>query len=96
MSLSSPELLLFVFLTHMPFFAWRYHRTGERRHAATTITFAILSLAYGFRVFAPELSVAGVPCHGILRGIGLLSAVWSVSLLVHHLLGRRRTRYERG
>ena len=51
-------LCLFVFVTHMPFFAWRYRRTGEVRFAATTLTFALLSVTYAVRVFAPELEIA--------------------------------------
>ncbi len=32
----TPQLLLFVFVTHLPFFAWKYQRTREIRFAATT------------------------------------------------------------
>ena len=52
-------LLLIVFATHLPLFAWRWRRTGERRHAATTLTFGLLVVTYALRVFAPGLEVEG-------------------------------------
>jgi peptidoglycan/LPS O-acetylase OafA/YrhL len=84
-----PQLLLFVFATHLPFFAWRYHRTRERRHGATALTFALLTLAYGLRVFAPEASWAGVSLHRAARVPALLSAIVSLALLARHQLRRR-------
>ena len=85
-----PALLLFVFATHAPFFAWRWWRTGEARFAATTLTFALLCLTYGLRVLAPELTLGGRPAHEPARAVALTSAVVSIGLLLLHLLGRRR------
>lgn len=83
-----PALLLFVFVTHMPFFAWRWWRTGERRHAATTLTFSLLIAATGLRLFAPEWAWWGTPLHRPLRGLALASAVLSLGLLLAHWLRR--------
>jgi hypothetical protein len=80
----TPQLLLFVFVTHLPFFAWRCHRTRELRYAATTLTFALLVVAYALRIFAPEASSNGAPLHPQVRTAALLSAAVSVGLLVHH------------
>jgi hypothetical protein len=55
-------VLLFVFTTHLPFFAWRWRATGERRYAATTLTFALLVVTYGLAVFAPQLHVGRRRC----------------------------------
>lgn len=85
-----PWILLGVFATHGPFFAWRYRRSGERRHAATALTFALLSLAYAVRVFAPEARLAGWPLFGILRVPAWAAAAVSLSLLARHLMTRRR------
>ena len=85
------QLLLFVFATHAPFFAWRYHRTREVRHAATTLTFALLTIAYALRVFAPYVSLGGVPLHSYARAPALLSALLSIGLLLRHLWRRSRS-----
>lgn len=85
-----PQLLLFVFATHMPFFAWRYHRTREVRHAATAITFALLAIAYALRVFAAEATSGGVPLHAYVRVPAWVSALVSIGLLVRHYASRLR------
>ncbi len=81
-----PALLLFVFATHGPFFAWRWHRTRELRHAATSVTFALLVLTYGLRVFAPEASVGDTPLWRIVRVPAWAAAALSLSLLAAHLV----------
>lgn len=87
------QLLLFVFATHLPFFAWRWRRTGELRHAATTLTFALLVGVYALQVFAPDWSWRGTPLYRLARIPALCSAAISVGLVLRHLLsrpGRRR------
>ena len=75
----------------MPFFAWRYARTHERRYAATTFTFALLSVVYALRVFAPEANLGGAPWWEIARVPAWLSAAVSIGLLVrHHAASRVR------
>ena len=87
------QLLLFVFVTHLPIFAWRWRTTGERRFAATSITFALLVVAYGIAVFAPELHIGGTPLFQVVRVFAWSSAVVSIALLVrHHALRLRRSR----
>jgi hypothetical protein len=83
-------LLLVVFTTHLPFFWWRYVRTREIRYAATSLTFALLVLAWGLRVFAPAASVGGVALHRIARVPALASALLSVGLLLRHHARRLR------
>ena len=85
-----PKLLLFVFVSHAPLFAWRYRQTREARFAATTLTFLLLALAYALRVFAPELMLGGSPLHLYARVIAWLSAALSIGLLLGHLLRRLR------
>ena len=86
-----PQLLLFVFATHLPFFAWRWWRSGEPRYAATSVTFALLTGLYALRVFAPEWSWGGLPLHRWMRIPALLAAALSLGLLLRHALrGRRR------
>lgn len=80
-----PQLCLFVFATHMPFFAWRYRRTGELRFGATALTFALLSIAYALRVFAPDFSVAGVELWQVARIPAWISAAASLALLARHV-----------
>lgn len=87
-----PSLLLFVFATHMPFFAWRYQRTGELRHAATALTFALLAVAYALRVFAPEARLGDLPLHRWVQGPAWLSAAVSIGLSLRHQVGRLRAR----
>ncbi len=80
------KLLLFVFVTHMPFFAWRYYKTRELRYAATTVTFALLVLTYGLRMFAPGIAVSDVPLYVYVRVPAWISAVFSVGLLLRHAI----------
>ena len=82
-------LCLFVFVTHMPFFAWRYRRTGEIRFAATTLTFALLSLTYAVRVFAPGSELVGIALWRWLRVPAWASAAVSLGLLARHALRPR-------
>lgn len=79
-----PELLLFVFVTHLPIFAWKFHRTHELRFAATTLTFFLLVVTYGIRVFAPELAWHGRPLHAPVRVAAWISAVVSIALLARY------------
>ena len=84
-------MLLCVFATHLPFFAWRWRATRERRYAATTLTFALLVTAYGLRVFGAELRVGDLLLHDVVRVVAWLSAAVSIALLVrHHTAARRR------
>jgi hypothetical protein len=87
-----PLVLLFVFATHLPFFAWRWRATGERRYAATTLTFALLVITYGLAVFAPELRIGDLPVFQIVRRIAWLSAAVSIFLLIRHHARRLRAR----
>ena len=83
------KLLLFVFATHMPFFAWRYYRTSELRYAATAFTFALLALMYGLRVFAPGVAVNDVPLHAYIRVPAGIAAALSIGLLLWSAVRRR-------
>jgi hypothetical protein len=85
----TPELLLFVFASHAPFFAWRFRRTREPRHAATSVTFVLLAAVYALRVFAPEASWGGVALYRIARVPALCAAALSLGLLVRHHLAAR-------
>jgi len=85
-----PELLLFVFTTHTPFFAFRWLRTREIRYAATTLTFSLLTIAYGIRVFVPEAMLGGASLFTIARVPALLAAAVSIGLLLHHHAQRFR------
>jgi len=84
-----PWLLLLVFATHLPFFAWRWWRTREIRHAATTLTFSLLVIVYALRVFAPEWRWLGAPAHQLLRLPALAAAAVSIGLLLRHRMRRR-------
>ena len=83
-----PLVLLFVFTTHLPFFAWRWRATGERRYAATTLTFALLVVTYGLAVFAPDLRIGSMPLFRVVRVVAWLSAAVSIGLLVRHHAAR--------
>ena len=85
-------LCLFVFTTHLPFFAWRWRRSGEARFAATSLTFALLAATYALRLFAPSLALGGAPLWKGLRVVAWLSAAVSIGLLARHLLARARKR----
>jgi hypothetical protein len=87
-----PKLLLFVFATHGPFFAWAWVRTREPRHAATTLTFALLTVAYALRVFAPEAALGDTPAWQVARVPAWMAAALSLSLLARHALEKLRAR----
>jgi hypothetical protein len=83
-----PALLLFVFVTHWPFFAWRWWRTRERRFLATTITFTLLVVTYALRVFAADASLGGIPLFWWVRVPAWVAAAISIYLLVNYRVGR--------
>jgi hypothetical protein len=85
-----PALFLFVFVTHMPFFAWRYRKTREIRHAATALTFALLAIVYALRVFAQGATCGGVPLYRTVQVPAWISAAISIGLLLRHHLARLR------
>jgi hypothetical protein len=87
-----PVVLLCVFATHLPFFAWRWRTTREPRHAATTLTFSLLVLTYSVGLFAPELHIGGTPLFQITRVLAWLAATVSVGLLLRHFV-RLRARH---
>jgi hypothetical protein len=84
MSGTWPLLLLFVFATHLPFFAWRWRATRERRYAATTLTFSLLVVTYGLAVFAPQLRIGHTPLFQVVRVCAWASAAVSIGLLIRH------------
>jgi uncharacterized membrane protein len=79
-----PLVLFLVFATHLPFFAWRWRKTRERRYAATTLTFALLVITYGLALFAPQLHVGHTPLFQVVRVVAWLSATVSIALLIRH------------
>ncbi len=81
-------LLFWVFVTHLPFFVWRYAKTRELRFAATSITFVLLSLTYGVKLWAPDASLWGTPLFWWLRVPAWIAAALSLGLLARHLLRR--------
>lgn len=92
MSGTWPLVLLFVFTTHLPFFVWRWRTTGERRYAATTLTFTLLVITYGLGVFAPQLRIGDTPWFEIVRVVAWASAAVSIALLVRHHTRRKMAR----
>jgi uncharacterized membrane protein len=87
-----PVVLLFVFATHLPFFAWRWRATGERRYAATTLTFSLLVVTYALGLFAPELRIGATPLFEVTRVLAWLAAAVSIGLLLRHLARLRARR----
>lgn len=87
-----PVVLLFVFATHLPFFAWRWRATGERRFAAATVTFSLLVMTYSLGLFAPELRIGATPLFQITRVLAWIAAALSIGLLVRHFAGSRLPR----
>ncbi len=87
----TPALLLLVFATHLPLFAWRWRKTGESRYAATCLTFGLLVVAYALRVFAPDAALAGLRLHPLIRSAALASAAVSIGWLLVHVASRLRT-----
>ena len=88
MSQWMPAILFCVIATHLPLFAWLYHRTHELRFAAAALTFVLLAVAYGLRVFTPELVWYGRSLHQDVRVVAWLAAGVSIVLLLHHFCCR--------
>ncbi len=87
--MDSSALLLFVFATHLPFFLWKYKQTGQPRFAATSVTFALLTLTYGVRLFAPEATLGDTPLYMWIRIPAWIAATLSIGLLIRHFAKRR-------
>jgi hypothetical protein len=85
-----PAVFLVVFATHLPWFAWRWRRTRELRFAATTVTFALLTVTYALRVFAPEALLFGRPAWALARVPAWTAAAVSLFLTGRHAAARMR------
>ena len=85
-----PAVFLLVFATHLPWFAWRWRKTGEARFAATTVTFVLLTLTYALRVFAPEAQAWGHPLWTLARVPAWTAAAISLFLAGRHAAARMR------
>ena len=86
-----PWLAFAVFVTHLPFFAWRWWQTRERRFGFTVLTFSLLVVSYGSKLFAPELRVGDVTLHALFRFVAWPCAVVSIYLLVAHKVRAKRS-----
>jgi hypothetical protein len=84
-----PLVLFIVFVTHLPFFAWRWRATREPRYAATTLTFVLLATTYGLALFAPQLHIGDTPLFKVVRVVAWSSASVSIALLIRHHARRR-------
>ncbi len=82
--------LLAIFLVHLVVFAWIGWRRRQGYHALLVLTFLLLSLAVGLRMWAPEWAAGAYPVHQWLRGLAWLSAAVSISWAVQRYLKRRR------
>jgi hypothetical protein len=87
-----PVVFLIVFATHLPWFAWRWRKTGEARFGATAVTFALLTITYALRVFAPELQAWGRPAWTLARIPAWTAAAVSLFLAGRHAARRTRAR----
>ncbi len=86
-------LLLVVFLVHLGAFAVLWFRRRQGYYIALVVTFALLSLAVGLRLAAPDLEGGnGVRVHEMLRFAAWGAAVISISWTLTRLLQRVRQR----
>jgi hypothetical protein len=74
--------MLVVFAMHFAAFARLAITRRERYYIAVSTTFALLMLAFGLRLAAPDLAVAGTPLHWIARWLAWASAALSISWLL--------------
>ena len=85
--------LLAVFLVHLGAFTLLWFRRRQGYYIALVITFALLSLAIGVRLVAPDLEGShGMRVHEMLRYGAWGAAVISVSWTLTRLLQRVRQR----
>jgi len=66
----------------------------ELYYLAPITTFALLTLTFGLRLFAPEFEVGGRPLHEPVRYAAWTAAAISIPLLVLRIRKRRRDRVE--
>jgi hypothetical protein len=64
----------------------------ELYYLAPITTFALLTLTFGLRLFAPELEVGGRPLHEPVRYAAWTAAAVSIPLLILRIRQRRRDR----
>lgn len=64
----------------------------ERYYLAPITTFALLTLTFGLRLFAPELEIGGRPLHEPVRYAAWTAAAVSIPLLILRIRKRRLDR----
>jgi len=64
----------------------------EWYYLAPITTFALLSLTFGLRLFAPEFEIGGRPLHEPVRYAAWTAAAVSIPLLILRIRKRRRER----
>lgn len=74
--------LLVVFSVHLAAFVRLGLKRRERYYIAVSLTFALLVLAFGLRLAAPELRVGDIPLHWMARRLAWASAAVSIGWLL--------------
>jgi hypothetical protein len=80
--------MLAVFAIHFAVFARLAFQRRQSYYVAVCTTFALLILAFGLRLGAPEFAVAGTPLHWIARWFAWASAALSISWLLARKFSR--------
>ena len=85
------QSLLVVFGVHLLLFSRAWYRRRSLRLAVTSVTFALLVVAFALRLWLPQAQVAGVAIWWLPRGLG-----WGGALLSLILWLRERGQGDRG
>lgn len=82
--------LLALFAVHLAAFAVLGLKRRQWYYLALVATFALLTGAFGVRLFAPEATAMGLPLHQLLRYCAWAAAAVSISWTATRIIARSR------
>ncbi len=85
------QVLLVVFIVHLLVFARRVWQRRQFTDAITCVTFLLLVLSFGVRLWMPTWVIYDLQVFTIVRRLAWVTAAWTVLLWIRQ---RRRTRLD--
>lgn len=83
-------LMCLLFAAHLVAFARIGLKRREWYYLATSVTFTLLTLAFGLRWLAPDLTIGELPVYHGIRMAAWAAAAVSITWLTARLVARRR------
>jgi hypothetical protein len=86
-----PTLLFTIYAIHLAIFGLLWWRRRQGVYGVLTVTFVLLILSYGLRVYTPEARIGSLAAYWPPRVASWIGVVTGLTLLVVRRLRRRAT-----